>query len=431
MEGIMKKAKVRIFDDSSGQALSWKEDITRAIFPEDPFLGNIDVDVLTRDEFSTSLKELENRRVSLREGKGYAPKPTLIDECAILIVDFDLIDFWRDREDSKDSSDVTGEWIAYLARCFSDCGYIIALNQGDPNPAFDLTLQGNPGSFADLNLPAKLVGSPWLWRGIGVGNGIEFFPWYWPVIPQAASAVKNCRNDIKNPDATIIDKVGLSESDLSTLHYDTIDFLIGDQLEPCDKPFALTARQIAKGAMQSIRPKDVLDPVRIPSICASRVRAWLHWFVLPAQNPISDFPHAVMRLPALLSLVGDIETINKLSTRDASKIPYELINKEIRIKDYALQKKQQKWWPVPVLQWNRLLDSSLAMNIQMKATPAFPFVFCEDVSLFLGKDKARVFRSKVLSAYQDRFVSNPDKVMLGMPKDMPPPVYLPANRLSM
>ena len=216
--------------------------------------------------------------------------------------------------------------------------------------------------------------------------------------------MKDCRNEIKDPDATIIDKIGLSESDLSILHYDTIDFIIGDQLKPCDKPFALTARQIAEGAMRSIRPKDILDPDRIPSICTTRVRSWLHWFVLPAQSPISDFPHAIMRLPALLSAAQDFETVNLLSTRDTSKTPFELIKKEAKIKNYTLQNKQQKWWPVPVLQWNRLLDSSLVMDLQMKATPALPFVFCEDVSLFLEKSKARVFRSKVLSAYQDRFV---------------------------
>ena len=162
----MKKSKVRIFDDSSDNASSWKDAIARAILPEDPFLGNIDVDVLTKEEFATSIKELENRRLALRKKERYIKKSTPIDECTILIIDFDLIDVWRNNEAAKELSDVTGEWIAYLARCFSDCDYIIALNQGDPNPLFDLTLQGNPSSFADLNLPSKLVGSPWLWRGI-------------------------------------------------------------------------------------------------------------------------------------------------------------------------------------------------------------------------------------------------------------------------
>jgi hypothetical protein len=430
MEGTMKKSRISIFDDTNSNASKWRDAIRSAIFPEDPFLGEIDVNVLTRDEFAASLKELESRRVARRDAKTYVENKIPIDKSDILIIDFDLIDFWRINDLVKDFPDVTGEWIAYLARCFSDCGYIIALNQGDPYPSFDLTLQGNPGSFADLNLPSTLLGSTWLWRGIGAGPEIDFAPWYWPIIPQAAAAVKECRNEIKDPDATVIEKTGLSESDLSTLHYDTMDFIMGAQTKPCENPFALTARQIAEGAMRAIRPKDVLDNDRIPSICTTRVRSWLHWLVLPAQNPISDFPHAVMRLPALLSAVGDLNTVNRFSTRDINHIPYELIRKEIKIKDYELKNKQRKWWSVPVLQWNRLLDSSSVVDLQIKSAPPFPFVFCEDVSLFFEKSKARVFRSKVLSAYQDRFVSDPDKVTLKMPKDIPAPVYLPANRFS-
>ena len=69
------------------------------------------------------------------------------------VVYYDLADLYSEvLESSKlPLGAPTGERVAYIARCFSACGFIIALNQynNQGQPIFDLTLPGHVNSFAD------------------------------------------------------------------------------------------------------------------------------------------------------------------------------------------------------------------------------------------------------------------------------------------
>src|SRR5947209_16278977 len=70
------------------------------------------------------VKELEERRSVARDepGKLQFDKNFAFDNAEIVIVDYDLIKI-------RSEGFLTGEGVAYLARCFSNAGYIVALNQ--------------------------------------------------------------------------------------------------------------------------------------------------------------------------------------------------------------------------------------------------------------------------------------------------------------
>src|ERR1700747_3508534 len=74
-----------------------------------------------------TVKQFENDLIILREraqsaGKTANDKETCFDRAAILFVDYRLIDL-------KLEGFFTGEVVAYLARCFSGCGFIVGVNQ--------------------------------------------------------------------------------------------------------------------------------------------------------------------------------------------------------------------------------------------------------------------------------------------------------------
>src|SRR5437016_4477505 len=78
---------------------------------------------VTPQDFKAILDALENRRTQARKADPTAFNDIcLLDDAAILIVDYDLLSL-------KSTGVMTGENVAYLARCFSRCGFILGLNQ--------------------------------------------------------------------------------------------------------------------------------------------------------------------------------------------------------------------------------------------------------------------------------------------------------------
>src|SRR5437667_7791458 len=133
----MKKKKILICDDVSAERTRWKKSLEQIPSVEHAF----DVEVIVDKVFRDTLTDLEKRRRKARDRTVEASEwgQNIFDTAAILIVDYDLLEF--NKEDY-----ITGEGVAYLARCYSRCGLIVALNQFGVN-SFDLTLRCNPTSF--------------------------------------------------------------------------------------------------------------------------------------------------------------------------------------------------------------------------------------------------------------------------------------------
>ena len=165
--------KILICDDSIEFAYGFKRDLESMDVVNENFV----VDTLVDGELIQASSALEERLIQASKGKiSEYPNDgaTVLDETDILVIDYELIDV---------SASVTGERIAYLARCFSQCGLIIALNQHPPyrQEYFDLTLRGYPESFADLNISSDSLRNPGLWSQ----DWDNFRPWSWPLLPLA------------------------------------------------------------------------------------------------------------------------------------------------------------------------------------------------------------------------------------------------------
>ena len=110
----------------------------------------------------------------------------IFDNADILVVDYDLVNLLENSE--LPVGVPTGERVAYMARCFSECGFIIALNQFNVagEPLFDLTLCGHPRSFADINIGSKEL----LYSGLWTNGWGGYRPWHWPLLPDAVDCFK-------------------------------------------------------------------------------------------------------------------------------------------------------------------------------------------------------------------------------------------------
>src|SRR5712664_2014316 len=168
----MTKKTILVCDDNAQVARNWRSQIEK-VCP-----SNFTAESLQEDQLITTISQLEERRKNARKPRGvkvtwHANK---FDEADILIVDYDLLNL-------NGQSYLTGENLAYLARCYSRCKLIVGLNEFGTND-FDLSLKGHPESYADLNLGGQQVSNPGLWTGKWDG----FRPWHWPLLPMALQA---------------------------------------------------------------------------------------------------------------------------------------------------------------------------------------------------------------------------------------------------
>ena len=99
---------------------------------------------------------LERRRRSARTGDHPDEGNSSFDDADILIVDYDLTASGEQQGGPAE----TGERVAYLARCYSKCGTIVALNQYNVTATFDLSLIGHISSFADINISGDQISNP-------------------------------------------------------------------------------------------------------------------------------------------------------------------------------------------------------------------------------------------------------------------------------
>jgi len=156
------KETILVYDDER----KFGQDYVDRLKELDVVTDAFNVEILDDTKFVEELKILKERQLNLRERKSLNEDSLSLDNASIFIIDFELI--------NPDLGPIpSGEGVAYYTRCFSRCGLIIGLNFIRGN-IFDLTLEGNPKSFADLNISSDQLDNLGLWGEETDG----FRPWY-------------------------------------------------------------------------------------------------------------------------------------------------------------------------------------------------------------------------------------------------------------
>ncbi|MBX3001992.1 MAG: hypothetical protein KF893_25935 [Caldilineaceae bacterium] len=356
------------------------------------------VDKLEPAELIQVVQGLTERRLIARDAGDYLHqekkrKEALeqIDTTDILIVDYDLVEL------KQFGFSPSGEDIAYLARCYSTCGTIVALNQIDRGfLGFDLKLTGGVESFADLNIGDPALDNLGLWSSAWQESHEGYRPWYWPLLPLSYQSFKQrVQGLLQNLDTPILSYLGFPEEVVKTMSRSVLEFITTNSE---DDPQKTTFRDfVGNGNQQSVlglRRKDrVVSDEAIARVAAARISHWLERIVLPGQHILVDAPHLVSRYPSLIE--GDRD---ELSTWNATT---SFDSKSIRIKpdiidDYRFR--MSEWLSRPAWYWPLLTQHEEIEEVSNPWTVTKPpFVFCEDISRFALKENAREFVSDVTS----------------------------------
>src|SRR5215471_10714862 len=253
---------ILICDDEHRSREKWKREL-KAVVRHVGASFTVD-SISDSKELLDSIAELEVRRHNARRHSNTSTirNANRFDTADILIVDYDLL-----KLNEGGSGYLTGEGVAYLCRCYSHCGLIIALNQYGNN-YFDLTLKGHPESYADLNIGSAQLMNQGLWTEDWSG----FRPWYWPLLPSACDAFerrwKQLQDHLQEP---VLSYLGFSMKTIKTLPRSTREFL-GRGSEPEKTTFATFVTDSGSG----LRPKDkVGDNESVARIAAARLGKWL------------------------------------------------------------------------------------------------------------------------------------------------------------
>jgi hypothetical protein len=360
--------KILIYDEEE-RFKNKLEEAVRAQSLED----DSEVRSMSDEEVESLLKQLGERRISLRRRGEWSDEGVPLDEADIFIVDYDLAE--QDRFDRN----LTGEDIAHFARCFSECGLIVGVNQFR-NVDFDLTLKGHPESFADLNVnevdQSKQLSNPNLW-GKRAGG---FHPWHWPALPQyQRNFGKKVRDVRENLDVPIWQVLGFPIEQFEILPLSIVQFLGGAK-----PPDEITFRDFVVESGNGLQAKDAqlkdrIDDDVIARVGAARISKWLERFVLPHQTILMDAPHLVSQYPSLLDGdATDIGTWNATAQRtsyDNLGLNVDLIEQFRFKKEYWLSR--PVWFRDGLRKWEDILEVREPWMID-----APDWLFCVDASQF-------------------------------------------------
>lgn len=378
------KKTIRVFDDVRGRGEKYANILREVGMVRENFDR---VESIQHEDFKSELRELTMRQNKARQGQKWNDEQTLFDQTSILVLDYDLLK-------ASEETYLTGENVAYLARCFSRCGLLIGLNidlkiAGD-NP-FDLTLRGHPESFCDLNIGSTQLDNEGLWGGSTKG----FRPWYWPQLPSfLESFEKKCRELIGAIHQPISDSLAI-EDIIKYSSRSVTGFIGGD-------PLRTTFKRFVEKSGNGLRGRDKAPSAEmVARIAAARLSKWLERLVLSGQDLLVDGPHLVSRYPSLLE--GNHKNVgawNKTAQFDASG--------KIGVKHGPIEEfefKKAHWLSRPVWFWGELSKCSRIQEVKepwkRKTTE---FVFCEDSSSFYERKDSRGFYMESDSPYNRRFI---------------------------
>ncbi len=385
------KMKILICDDSQDVGLSLKKGIERI----DAYKKHFEEPILTsNEELVNAVKALEKRLRQARDEEitDYPDNDDAIifDEANLLVIDYALFNL---------DESFTGERIAYLARCYSKCGIIVALNQYPPyvEEYFDLTLRGHLESYGDLNIPSNSLLNKGLWGEPFSG----FRPWSWPILHQAIDKLENCANELRDHlDDNILDFLGFRGARAISLPRSIVEFL--SRKIPADKT---TFRDFvdSEGSGNGLRGRKErpISDEASTRIAAARISSWLEHSVLSRQDILVDSPHLVSRFPSLLGKkTENIRKWNRTASFDEEPIGQNPI-----INPYQFEKKN--WISRSAWFWNELRDNENIEEVKNPWGSDLPgIVFCEDNSKFENRKKIREFVANLNSPYSRRYVKN-------------------------
>lgn len=383
------KKKVLVFDDEAGVTARWRLSLERV----GSFDAEFEVEAPGKEEFRGALEGLERRQRAARSHEISWEEANLLDGVDILFVDYDLLTLYGEKFE-------VGENVAYLARCYSRCRLIIAVNQYGQNE-FDLTLRGHPESFADLNLGSEQIQNPALWDSSWKPDDSDVFrAWHWPHLPSALRAFEGRRKELCEEsgilDEPILSHLGFSDDAIQVLPRRAVEFIQGDEsLE------RTTFRDFVLKSGSGLHLKDKGDDVAIAQVAAARIGKWLELLVLAGQDVLVDAPHLVTRFPGLLDR-------DRIENRETWNATVDLLEPGITRRSIEQFEFQRKDWLSRVAWFGRKIgDSHLRDELDPWGLQLPGFVFCEDRSAFRSRDSAREFVADVPSAFVRRFVGEP------------------------
>lgn len=395
-----------IVDDVPERGTRWADRLRSVPHLPDEF----DIQIMSPSVFSTVVEGLEHRRDSARS----VPDPpghgsweidaaaNDLDDVDILILDYDLYELGN-RGESKAHERVTGEEVAYLARCYSRCKTIVALNQFGEN-GFDLTLRGHPESFADLNIGSKQLDNPGLW-----GEPIDGFrPWVWPDLrKEPARHEARLAWLSERLDETVLSGLGLTSVSrpAHSLTREALRFL--GPSDPTAVTFASFVRESGEGLDRHDR---VWEPAAAARIAAARLGKWLERLVLGGQDALVDAPHLVVRYPSLLpGDESDVASWNGVAKPGVSASEIGMVGPAL---DEALFQCPD-WLSRPAWDWSALVEDRRIDEVRDPwGSPRTELVFCEDVSQVVQVGLSREFTAAISTPFVGRYVVDLDAAEL-------------------
>ncbi|MFH2103554.1 MAG: hypothetical protein ABIJ39_09410 [Chloroflexota bacterium] len=385
----MTKRDILICDDSEETGRAFKNGLERIDTVKEYFGEPI---LAGKTELEQAIEALERRlkQASNEEIDDYPldDAAKIIDDAAILVIDYALFDL---------DASVTGERVAYLARCYSRCGIIIALNQFPPyvEEYFDLTLRGHLESYADLNIPSNSLKNPGLWSE--PWNG--FRPWGWPLLPQAVNKLEDRVTELQEHlGEKILEFLGFEGVKALTLTRSTVGFLSREK--PEETIFRKFVDSAGSGNGLRGRNERPINDEAIARIAAARIGCWLEYDVLPGQNILVDAPHLISRFPSLL---GDKSQDIDAWSRTASFSEPNVIGLDLKMEPYRF--KRSDWLSRSTWFWNDLSDSEEIAEVRDPwSAKTLDYVFGEDISKFIPNDDARSFVADLESPFVRRYV---------------------------
>jgi hypothetical protein len=328
-------------------------------------------------------RSLEARRRAAAGHSGADAAPAWgshqFDAVDLLILDYNYVDL-------EDASGLTGQRLAYLARCYSGAKFIVVLNQFGKN-RFDLTLRDHPETHADLHIGSDHLGNPALWKD---SNWSGFRPWYWPVLPTAVEAFSRRVDDLAGAmDERVVDWLGLQDV-APGLPRSIKQFLRDEQTT-----FEGFARDSGFGFESTDLPFHASGTAHV---AASRVAKWLESMVVTGQDVLIDAPRLLSRYPSLLGAEGlarlkevplSPDIVAGFGLEQTAAEPHRFV--------------RDAWLSKPAWFRARVMDDQ-ALSENVEGLPAESGLrFAEDASCFLAVDQTRGFVADLASPFLQRF----------------------------
>lgn len=378
-----KHQRILVYDDEGEIRNQLLNQVEKSKTVKDEF----DVEAVDDTEFKKAMGTLLDRAEKSRLGRQQTSDTSIFDQCGILIIDFDLLG-------SKAGDFLTGEHVAYLTRCYSDCGIVLAINQFHAVD-FDLTLRGHLDSYADLNINDQHLANPRLWGA----KYTRFAPWPWHSLPQAIIDYRQRVKEVaKHLDEPILDFLGFDDTLVSILPKDMTEFL-------GKSPANVTFREFATKSGSALHRRDAAkaDGQIISRICAARIAKWLEQSVLPAQNILVDAPHLVARFPSLLVPKNPkMVDWNKVPLMDKGSSRSVLSNV---LKNHRFPK--HHWISRPVWFWPSVSEDERIKEVKNPwDEKKITFGFCEDASRFCLPRECHEFLADVPSPFSRRYIKD-------------------------